>query len=279
MSVPAPETLYRHQLGQALAVWRHRAEHPICRRERGDWGRPHPFHRQILRYAPLVLVGVVILGGVGFGVNQAALAASGLDSLAGAFCLLCLPGLIVRLMTVYGAIMAPALTAPSIGGEEAAGTWEMLRATPYSVTEIVAAKFFGAMSEVTNWSIFLFLSAIFGVVTGILGLLVSASPLEAVAVGLGTAFGPPLSILFAGLLGLAISLRVRDATPALALSYGGLILFRLVNGELVWMAIGQAMEGWLVVMSTGPPFTTLIACCVLTVVVLAQVRRRSLAEM
>ena len=56
------------------------------------------------------------------------------------WCLICLPNIGLSMLTIYGTIMAPALTAPTISQELNAGTWDMLLVTPFDQSDIIFAN-------------------------------------------------------------------------------------------------------------------------------------------
>ena len=135
---------------------------PIYQREKGGWGTPNPFFENMRRYSPFFVMGLLLIGFCGGSSNSSILA--GNEALFAIYCLLCIPGIIVNIMTVAGLFLAPALTAPSICTEVESGTWEILLMTPQSTRSIVFAKMFGALARLRwLWPVLFALSMLQGI--------------------------------------------------------------------------------------------------------------------
>lgn len=222
-----------HHASQTDAPWwRDLFNNPIYLREKGEWGTPNPFYDKLSRYSPFVVLAALVLG-LCSGYSPGMLMATG-DEFAGLWCLVCLPGILVTMLTWVGVVMAPAVTAPSISLEVQQGTWDVLRLTPQSTTTILMAKLFGGLARLRIWPFLLGLSVLQAVVFAGGGLLIG-NMMMAGLLGLASLIRPWLEILFAGLLGMVLSTRLRSATLALAATYGCIILFKVMSGTLTWM--------------------------------------------
>lgn len=216
-------------------------ENPIYLREKGEFGNPNPFYEKLSRYSPFVVMGAIFLG-LCAGANPAIYGSAIDDDLFIFIYLLCLPGALLSMLTIYGSFMVPALTAPAVSMEVDRGTWDILRLTPYSAAGILLAKLFGALSRLRIWKAMLILSAFQGfvmvcMVTAFVGQFGAA----VLMMGLGTVLRPWLEILFAAFTGMFISTLVRSSTYALAGSYVSLVLMKIFNSSLIWLGIWGAI--------------------------------------
>ena len=86
---------------------------PIYLREQGRWGEPNQYFATLMRYLPLILI--VILGLSVFCGSSQLTQLVGLGDTGGILVmLLCLPNIVIQVLTWIGIVLAPALTAPSI---------------------------------------------------------------------------------------------------------------------------------------------------------------------
>lgn len=211
-------------------------QNPIYLREKGQWGKPNPFYDNLLRFSPFVVLGGISLGFCGGFSNPAFFGDN--DELFAIWCLLCLPGMLLSMMTIFGSLLAPALTAPMISLERDKGTWDILLTTPQSVFSILLAKLLGALSRLRFWPVLFVLTLFQGLIV-----LCSLSVVDGqvavwdVLMGGATVLRPWLEILFAALVGLLFSTAVRSATMAVASTYAIVVIFKLFNSSLVWMGL------------------------------------------
>ncbi len=210
-------------------------ENPIYQREKGGWGTPNPFFEGVRRYSPFIVMGVGLLG-LCAGSNNTSMF-SGNDELFAIYCLLCIPGIIVNMMTLGGSFLSPALTAPSISQELNGGTWEILLMTPQSTRSIVFAKMFGALSRLRwMWPVLFLLSMLQG--TALLCMMVMMDNEEllwmAIPTGAALAARPWLEVLFAALVGMLSSMYSRSARMALLAAYAAIIILKMFNNGTVW---------------------------------------------
>ena len=226
--------------------WRELKNSPIYQRERGGWGKPNRFYDSLSRYSPFVVMGAILVG-VCAGISNPALLA-GNDALIAFWCLLCLPGIVLNGVTLFGMFMAPALTAPTISMELDRGTWDILRVTPLSTRSIILAKLFGALARLRIWPILFALSLLQGLLLTCSFLFaLSTEPggsaaLGGVVVGVTSAVRPWLEVLFAGFVGMMASTLVKSATTALAASYTAVILTKLFNSSLIWLGVANLFD-------------------------------------
>lgn len=221
--------------------WRTLRQHPVYLREKGQWGKPNPYYETLQRYSPLVIIAVAFLGVCGASGNPALLA--GEQDMFAVWCLMCLPGIALSAMVLFGSLMVPALTAPSISQEVATGTWEILQVAPVSGRQIVLAKLFGALARLRFFWLVLFALSMF---QGLLmvcsvSLTVPAYAVWSWLLGVSIMLRPWLEVLFAGMVGMLSSLVVRSAAMALVISYTAVLLFKLLNNPILWLLIA----GWL----------------------------------
>ena len=211
-------------------------ENPVYLRERGSWGNPNPFFDNLNRFSPFIILGTISLG-LCAGYNPSFLAAFDEDdTIVLVWCLVCLPGILLSMLTIFGSLMAPALTAPAISMEQDKGTWDVLRMTPYSTNSILLAKLFGALSRLRIWPVLFVLTLLQGMM---MFCLMTISGTETAVfgwlLGLATMIRPWLEILFAAFTGMYFSTLVRSATVALASAYTAVVLFKLINSSGVWV--------------------------------------------
>lgn len=217
-------------------------QNPIYLREKGTWGKPNPFFDNLIRFSPFIIIGSISLGFcAGFG-NPVIFANN--EDLFTLWCLICLPGILLFMLTFFGVLMAPALTAPMISLERDRGTWEILRATPQPMASILMAKFFGALSRLRIWPLLFVLTLLQGMVIFCSTVIISEGSPWSWSMGAATIFRPWLEILFAAFTGLLFSTAVRSATMALVSSYAVVVIFKLFNNSLVWVGLmSNRLEG------------------------------------
>lgn len=221
--------------------WRNLKQNPVYLREQGHWGEPNPFFTRINRYWPFVAMAAIVFGACGGSSTIFNFFGTSNDELFALYCLICFPSALLTMLTLYGTFMAPALTAPMISLEQSGGSWDMLRLTPYSMRSILLAKLFGALSRLKVWWPILILSGI-----QLAGLLMTSSIAVgfdvdvAITIFVGALNGflrPWAEVILAALIGMFTSMWVRSATTSLAITYGVVILFRIINSSLVWVTI------------------------------------------
>lgn len=211
-------------------------QNPIYQREKGGWGNPNKYYANLSRYSPFIVLGVIVLG-VCAGFNPGIFAGSNSnDALTAVWMLLCLPGILLTMLTLYGSILAPALTAPLISAEKAHQTWDVLRTTPYSLNTILMAKLFGALARLRIWPA-LFALTLFQGFTLFCTLSFFGGELAAYgwAAGLMALLRPWTEVFFAAFAGMFFSLVLSSATTALVASYTAVALFKLFNSNVVWL--------------------------------------------
>lgn len=255
--------------------WRSLPQNPVYQRERGGWGKPNPFYDTLSRYSPFVILGAILFGLCAGTSNPALLA--GNDALIAFWCFLCLPGILLNGLTMFGTLMAPALTAPTISMELDRGTWDILRATPLPTRSIVLAKLFGALARLRIWPVLFAVSLLQGLLIACSMTFASGSlAIWGAALGATTAVRPWLEILFAGFMGMFASTRVRSATMALAGSYTAVVLVKLFNSSLLWLAISSLFEldeTALVISGVGPTAVYALAIVLLGLTLLRQAKK------
>lgn len=232
----------RARLRRYRRWWQNRDTHPIYLREQGKWGRPNAAYETLRRYSPLAVMGAILLGACA-GLGDITLISD--EALILFWCLLCLPGLALSALSLFAALMIPALTAPLICVEKTQGTWEMLRVTPLSMREILLAKLLGSLSRLKKfWTLLLISSLGYGALAG-LSLSLAAGRLARWGwlFGASTIFRPWLEIATAALAALLISTWAGSTRVALIGSYTAVFFFRLFNSELVWTGVGGVVSG------------------------------------
>ena len=216
--------------------WRALPQNPIYLRERGSWGKPNPFYDNLSRFSPFVIMGAIIFGLCAGAGNP--MLYSGAEEVILFWCLLCLPGALLTMLTIFGSLMAPALTAPSISMEIDRGTWDILRMTPQSTPSILLAKLFGALARLRIWPALFALSLLQGVMLAcLMSVFGGETAVWGVLVGVATTLRPWLEVLFAAFAGMYISTWARSATTALAGSYSGVVAFKIFNSSGLWLGV------------------------------------------
>ncbi len=272
-------------LRQAWHWWRELDQNPIYRRERGEWGKPNPYYNNLARFSPFIVLGTLLTGACTAWLNP--LFMSQVNEVFVVACLLCLPGIILNVLTWYGVIMAPALTAPAISLEINAGTWDTIRTTPHTDLSIVLAKFLGAMSRLHIWPTLVAVSLLQGTILFISTLIATVSTTEpglrvgvALLVGASSALRPWVEVMFAGILGMYLSTYIRSTSLALAASYSGLLFVHLFNNSPLWgtttgVFTDQSSFSYVLAL-VGPPLVYLILNVSLSVALMR--RARSLVD-
>lgn len=188
-----------------------------------------------------MVIGAVLLGVCAGSANPTLF--SGNDDLIVAACFLCLPGFLLTAVSLYGQFMAPALTAPTISLERAAGTWDILRMTPVPMRTIMLGKLLGALSRLRIWPLLFALSLLQG---GILAASVSLfggqQALWGWLLGLATMLRPWAEVIFAACIGLYVSTVVESAMMALVGAYTAVVLLKLFNSSGLWLAAALLTE-------------------------------------
>ena len=221
--------------------WQALKQNPVYLRETGQWGTPNPFYQQISRFSPFIIIGVISLGICG-GVTNPALFA-GNDEMLAAACFICLPGFLITAVTLYAQLMTPALLAPTISMERAAGTWDILRATPLSMRSIFLAKLFGALSRLRIWLVLFALTLLQGgIMACSLTLLGGETAWWGGVMGVATTLRPWLEIIFAAFAGMYASTLASSAMMALVAAYGAVVLVKIFNSSGLWLAVGLLAE-------------------------------------
>ncbi|MCA9933132.1 MAG: hypothetical protein H6662_10625 [Ardenticatenaceae bacterium] len=248
-----------------FSQWQALKQHPVYVREKGGLGgKPNPYYDLLRRYSPLAIMGVIVLGICGASSNPALYA--GDEDLMIVWCLMCLPGMALSALTLFGMLMVPALIAPSISLERTQGTWDILRMTPLSQRQLVLAKMLGALARLRLLWWMLFVVSLFqGMIMACSMTL--ASPAYALwgwLLGLGTVVRPWLEIIFAALVGMWSSLGLRSAMMALVISYTAVLLLKLLNNSAVWALIFNALHRTDMILLTS----TLLPTAVYTLAIL-----------
>ena len=217
-------------------------ENPIYLREKGSWGNPNPFYETLRRYSPFVVMGAIVLG-LCAGTNPALLGATEEDELFAFICVLCLPGALLSMLTIYGSFMAPALTAPTISLEVDRGTWDILRLTPHSTATILLAKLFGGLARLRIWRVMLALSGFQAMMmVCVLTFTAGTTAVSGLLIGLGALIRPWVEVLFAAFIGMYISTWVKSARMALAGSYVSVVLLKVISNSAIWLGIWSLLS-------------------------------------
>lgn len=213
-------------------------ENPIYLREKGDWGNPNPFYETLRRYSPFVVMGAIVLG-LCAGANPLLLGgAEENEEFVIFMCVLCLPGALLSMLTIYGSFMAPALTAPTISMEKDRGTWDILRLTPHSTASILLAKLFGGLSRLRIWRVMALLSVFQALMLFcVLSFVGGGTAVSGFFIGLGALIRPWVEVLFAAFIGMYLSTWVRSSTYALAGSYTIVVLMKVFSNSGIWLGI------------------------------------------
>ena len=232
----------------SLRAWwhwlRNIQQNPVYMREKGAWGNPNPFYETMRRYSPFVIMGAIVLG-LCAGSSSNAVLFAGDEDLLVFWCLLCLPGMLLSMVTIFATFMAPALTAPAISMEMDKGTWDILRMTPQSTGSILLAKLLGGLARLRIvWPVMFVLSLFQGLlITCVAALGGGELGLWGMVLGITTIFRPWLEVLFAAFMGMFVSTWVRSATLALVGTYVGVLLVKFFNSSTLWLLIGGGVLG------------------------------------
>lgn len=243
--------------------WRRLPQNPVFLREKGNWGTPNPYYATIRRYSPFVIMGAILFG-LCAGTSNISLFSALDEELIVIWCLLCLPGALLSMFTIFGSFMAPALTAPAISLEKVRGTWDILRMTPQSTRSILMAKLFGALARLRIWPVMLLLTFFQGLIVSCIAIVVAESGFgSALSIGIALMSRPWLEIIFAAFMGMFLSTSVKSATVALASSYGAIILMKLINSSALWgIIVMSLMESEpsvpLMIAFSGPAMTYIL---------------------
>lgn len=217
-------------------------ENPIYQREAGLIGEPNPFYKNLRKYTFLVFLLAISLGGCA-GVSNRTILLSADSETAVLWLLICIPGTLISMITFYGMVLAPALTAPALGMELNKGTWEMLRLTPQPLSTVVLAKLFGGLRRLGIWRWLLGLTLFEGVVLFFGGLFFDSWVTMSVLGGITAVSRPWLEILFSAFLGMYLSTWIQTPSVTLAATYCGILLFRIFNNSILWLAIYGGIIG------------------------------------
>jgi hypothetical protein len=228
---------------------------PVYLREKGGWGKPNPFYDKLSRFSPFVVIGAVMFGLCAGSTNPLFL--TGRDELYAFWCFLCLPGILLNMLSMFGSLMAPALTAPAVSMEVNRGTWDILRVTPRSTGSILLAKMFGSLARLRIlWPMLFALSLMQGMLIACVMALSkdNSTALIGVLIGLATTLKPWLEIIFAGTAGMYVSTRTGSATMALVGTYTAVLLLKLFNSSSLWIGVFSLLgvSDALLVASAGP---------------------------
>lgn len=222
--------------------------HPIYLREQGRWGEPNQYYAALMRYLPLVIIAVLALS-VFCGYGQFFSTLLGVGEAAGVIAMLiCMPNVLVQILTWVGIIIAPALTAPAVVEEVKRGSWDILRLTPLPTLHIIWAKMLGGLSRLKIWWALIIFSIIYGIGTGIGTSTLIYETTGRIAIGWGVVtviaavLRPLLEIGFAGLAGLTISLWTASARAALIGTYSLVALSKIIfSTAAFWGGAGLMM--------------------------------------
>lgn len=219
--------------------------HPIYQRERGRWGEVNGYYKRITNYLWLMIFAFPVLFFTNF---LSPFSILGSEQFGFLFITTCLPNLAVQLITWIGLISAPAMTAPAVVEEVQRGSWDILRLTPMPVHEIVIAKLLGGLSHLKIWIPLLVISLI-QIVLLLLGLTASvASSLSLDSVLpflMGSAsllLRPWLEIIFAGFIGITISLWAATTRGALISSYAIILIVKIFLSNIVALVVGISLS-------------------------------------
>lgn len=226
------------RLKRWLRWFRALKRNPIYRREAGEIGEPNPFYDNLNDYSMYVIGGAMLLGLCAGGSNRIPLMGIS-DELILAWILLCVPGMIVSMMTIYATVMVPAITAPSINIERTRGSWELLRLTPQPASTIVLAKLFGGLSRLNMWGVLAFINAGQILILIFVGVLTQETAFLWISmlIGLTAVVRPWLEIIFAAFWSMYMGLWIDSSTGALVSSYAGIFAFRIVNSTILWLGL------------------------------------------
>ena len=268
-----------NHLATAVSWWRGLRHNPIYLREKGSWGEPNTLYITLRRYSPLVLAGVIVGGICSGGTNQAWLVSN--DALFALACLVCIPGLLLTIISLYGVFMAPVMTAPLISMERDRGTWDIIRATPQSTRSIVLSKMFGGLARLRIWPWLFILSAVQGSILILSIFLVGDSMrLWGIPLGAFAFLRPWVEIFFAGLAGMLASLWLRSAMTALISAYTAVFFIKALNSSTLWLLISLEIDRLdsnapLIWSTIGPTAVYMLLCLVLFSILLWRADRMS----
>ena len=229
----------------SLRAWWHwfrtLKDNPIYQREAGYIGEPNPFYINLRRYAIFFFLSAIILGGCG-GISNRSLLLGTDPALSIVWGLVCIPGALISMVTFYGLLMAPSLTVPALSTEKDKGTWDILRLTPHPLGTILLAKTLGGLRRLGIWKWLLILTLIEGLILTV-GSFFSGEGFFVVGLtaGLTAVFRPWLEILFSATFGMYLSTWISTAPVTLATTYGGLLLFRMLNNTPLWLIIWNGL--------------------------------------
>lgn len=261
-----------------IAWWHNLSQNPVYLREKGTWGKANPFYETVRRFSPFVVMGVIVIGICTGSANPALF--SGDDGLIAFWCFMCLPGILLSALTLFGSFMAPALTAPAISIEFANGTWDILRATPIPARTILLAKLFGGLARLRIFWWLLFVVSLFQ------GLLMACSTsltsreyaLWGWLIGLSTVIRPWLEVVFAACTGMLISTWTRSGTMALIGSYTTVVLIKIGNSSALWLLMSTLLGGNDIILLTSTLGPTFVYMLVTTGVIMGLLYRANRLE-
>lgn len=217
-------------------------DNPIYRREAGLIGEPNPFYKNLRRYSFFFFMGAMTLGGCG-GITNRSLLMNVDPRMAIVWMLICIPGVLISMLTLYGVFMAPAITGPSLGSELDKGSWDIIRLTPQPMGAIVLAKLFGGLARLGIWPWLAALSLIEGAILFIGAFATGGSLFILGLVGALTAvLRPWLEIFFSAFIGMYVSTWIKSAPLVLATSYGCILGFKMMNNVFLWYALFDAFD-------------------------------------
>lgn len=229
------------------AWWRALPDNPVYLREQGHWGRPSSTYEAVRRYAPLIVAGGLVLGLIGAIAHITTYTATS-GMVAVVVCLITVPLIITNTLTFIGAVLAPALTAPSISREISGRTWELLNTIPQSTASIVLAKLFGALARLKRlFQVVFFLALVEAFILMFITFAATAGRSDSwgvtlllAAVTFAGALRPPLELAAAALIGMYASTRATALSGALAGAYTGIVLLRVFASGILWSSLGSA---------------------------------------
>lgn len=220
-----------------IKTWRARLiAEPIYLRESGHWGTPNPFFDNSRRYVPLVVLLSLVPALCTSISNPTFLSQEGfIDDVL--YCLLFLPMFGVTVFSWLGIYLAPAVTVPSLGMERQQRSWELLRLTPFSTSQIIMAKLLGSLKRLRIWPILLVLCFFQALIFGG-ALLANGEVVAGLLAGVALLFRPGLDIFFAGLVGVYLAMWIKSIPSALAMAYGMVIVVKIASSILTALVAG-----------------------------------------
>lgn len=231
-----------------LRNWRQLRHNPIYLRESGHWGEPNPYYRQISRYMPFVVLAIVVLGFC-CGANSLS-AFFGIGELSSVLAVAtCIPGAITQAISWAALVLVPALTAPMVIEEKRLGTWEVLRMTPYSTSEIILSKLLGGLARLKIWKPLLLLNAV-QLLIGVVVIYTVATRNTIFSTDFVMTVANPLLVLrpwieiaWIACTGLVFSTIMESGRAALVATYAVVVGFKFLNGWLLWVILALVLEG------------------------------------